>query len=164
MPHPAGRDDALMPQPATIIRDPTPADEPAWRQLWSQYNAFYQASIPEAVTAQTWRRVLEPGSPMFGRLAAADGEIVGFSVSVLHDSSWTIAPVCYLEDLFVAPKFRGRGCGRLLIQDLVERARAEGWSRLYWHTRASNPARPLYDEFAKVDDFVRYRRTLPDVI
>lgn len=153
-----------MPQSATIIRDPTPADQTAWRQLWSQYNAFYEASIPEAVTAQTWRRMLDPASPMFGRLATANDEVAGFSVSVLHDSSWTIAPVCYLEDLFVAPKFRGRGFGRLLITDLMNRAKANGWSRLYWHTRATNPARRLYDEFAKADDFVRYRRTFPDVI
>ena len=77
-------------------------------------------------------------------------------------STWTVAPVCYLEDLFVAPSFRGDGIGRLLIQDLVDRAKSNGWSRLYWHTRANNPARHLYEEFAKADDFVRYRRTFPE--
>lgn len=79
---------------------------------------------------------------------------------MLHDGTWTVAPICYLEDLFVAPEFRGHGFGRLLIQDLVDRGAAKSWSRLYWHTRAGNPARRLYDEFATVDDFVRYRRTL----
>jgi len=150
------------PKPAIIIRDPTAADEMAWRTLWSGYNAFYEVTIPEVVTARTWQRMLDPASPMFGRLAVADGEAAGFSVCVLHDSTWTSAPACYLEDLFVAPKFRGRGYGRALIADLVDRARAKGRSRLYWHTRASNPARRLYDEFAKVDDFVRYRRPFPE--
>jgi GNAT superfamily N-acetyltransferase len=147
---------------AIIIRDPEPADKMAWRTLWSCYNAFYEVTIPEAVTARTWQRMLDPASPMFGRLAVADGEVIGFSVSVLHDSTWTSAPVCYLEDLFVAPKFRGHGHGRSLIADLVDRAKANCWSRLYWHTRASNPARRLYDEFAKADDFVRYRRPFPE--
>jgi GNAT superfamily N-acetyltransferase len=142
------------------IRDPTAADETAWHELWSQYNAFYETDIPEAVTAQTWRRMLDPASPMFGRLAVAGRETVGFSVSVPHESTWTIAPVCYLEDLFVAPAWRGRGIGRLLIQDVIDRAKTNGWSRLYWHTRADNPARRLYDEFAAADDFVRYRRSL----
>jgi GNAT superfamily N-acetyltransferase len=150
------------PKPAIIICDPAPADEMAWRTLWSGYNAFYEVTIPEGVTARTWQRMLDPASPMFGRLAVADREIAGFSVCVLHDSTWTSAPACYLEDLFVAPKFRGRGCGRALIADLVDRAKANGWSRLYWHTRASNPARRLYDEFATADDFVRYRRPFPD--
>jgi len=146
-----------------IIRDPTPTDERAWRDLWSAYNAFYETNIPEAVTARIWQRILDPASAIFSRLAALDGDVVGFSISVLHESSWTIAPLCYLEDLFVAPKFRGHGFGRLLIADLVDRAKSEGWSRLYWHTRATNPARRLYDEFAKADDFIRYRRTFPGI-
>jgi GNAT superfamily N-acetyltransferase len=149
-----------MPQPAALIRDPTAADETAWRALWSQYNAFYETTIPEAVTAQTWRRMLDPALPLFGRLAIVDRAVVGFSISVLHDSTWTRVPVCYLEDLFVAPAARGRGIGRLLIQDVVDRAKANSWSRLYWHTRANNPARRLYDEFAAADDFVRYRLPL----
>jgi GNAT superfamily N-acetyltransferase len=153
-----------MPQSTMFIRDPTPTDETAWRALWSQYNAFYETSIAEAVTARTWRRILDPASPIFARLAVVEGEVTGFCVSVLHDSTWTIAPVCYLEDLFVAPEYRGRGCGRRLIADVVDRARSNGWSRLYWHTRANNPARGLYDEFAKADDFVRYRRAFPEVL
>lgn len=142
------------------IRDPMPTDEAAWRGLWSQYNAFYETHIPEAVTAYTWRRLLDPTSSLFGRLAVIDGEGIGFSVSVLHASTWTIGPVCYLEDLFVAPEFRGRGCGRLLITDVIDRAKAKGCARVYWHTRANNPARRLYDEFAGTDDFVRYRLAL----
>ena len=139
------------------IRDPAAADEAAWRGLWSQYNAFYEAIIPEAVTATTWQRVLDPAFPMFGRIGVADGEVIGFCICVLHASTWTIGPVCYLEDLFVAPEFRGRGCARMLIADALERAKTNGWPQLYWHTRAGNPARRLYDEFAEADDFVRYR-------
>ncbi len=148
-----------MVQPA-VIRDPTATDEASWRILWSQYNAFYETTIAEPVTAQTWRRMLDPASPIFGRLAVDGREVVGFSISVLHDSTWTTAPVCYLEDLFVAPASRGCGFGRLLIKDVVDRAQAKGWSRLYWHTRANNPARRLYNEFTAADDFVRYRLLL----
>ena len=151
-----------MAAPTIAIRDPASVDETAWRELWLQYNAFYEVSIPEAVTARTWQRILDPASPVFGRLAAVDGATIGFSISLLHDSTWTIAPVCYLEDLFVAPRFRGRGAGRLLIADLVKRAEANGWARLYWHTRSGNPARRLYDEFATADDFVRYRRSFAE--
>ena len=152
-----------MPDAAIIIRDPIAADEMAWRELWSGYNAFYEASIPEAVTAHTWQRLLDPASSMFGRLAITDGEVAGFSLCIVHDSSWAIGSYCYLEDLFVAPEFRGRGCGRALIQDLVDRANANGWSRLYWHTRVNNPARRLYDEFNRADDFVRYRLAFPEI-
>jgi GNAT superfamily N-acetyltransferase len=106
----------------------------------------------------TWQRLLAPGSNMFGRLAEWQGAVAGFTVCVLHPGSWTLAPICYLEDLFVNADARGHRIGHALIEDLVTIARDRGWSRLYWHTRAGNEAaRRLYDSFAVADDFVRYR-------
>jgi GNAT superfamily N-acetyltransferase len=151
-----------MPDWTISIRDPQPTDETAWRELWAGYNAFYETVLPETVTARTWQRVLDPASPICGRLAVANDTVAGFSICVLHEGTWVVAPICYLEDLFVAPKFRGQGLGRMLVADLVQHARMKGWSRLYWHTRNSNPARQLYDEFTKADDFVRYKLNLPD--
>ena len=64
---------------------------------------------------------------------------------------------CYLEDLFVSPEARGSGAGRALIEAVLERARAHGWDKVYWHTREDNArARALYDSFTGADDFVRY--------
>jgi GNAT superfamily N-acetyltransferase len=142
------------------IRDPAAADEAAWRRLWSGYCTFYEANVPETVTARTWQRILDAKSPVFGRLAVAGNSVVGFSIGVLHEGTWAVTPVCHLEDLFVDPQSRRKGIGRLLIQDLVDRARSNGWSQIYWHTRASNPARRLYDRFVPADDFVRYRMLL----
>ena len=143
------------------IRDPAPHDEGAWRILWAGYCAFYETSVAEAVTAGTWAKMLAPGSPLFGRFGEWKGEVAGFTVSVVHQGSWTLDPICYLEDLFVAPKARGNGIGSALVADLLARAKERGWSRLYWHTQQGNaPARRLYDKFAVADDFVRYRLTL----
>lgn len=139
------------------IRDPIPADEAAWRRLWSAYNESQDGVVPEAVTRHTWRRILDPASPVFARLAEHSDEVVGFSVNVVHEGTWTIAPICYLEDLFVDSPHRGHGVGRMLIGDLIDLAQARGWSRLYWHSRSGNPARRLYDQFVASDDYVRYR-------
>ena len=143
---------------ALLIRDPRPEDEAQWRRLWAAYCAFYETAVSEEVTEATWRRLFAPGSGIFGRIAEWRGTVAGFTVSVLHPGSWTITPICYLEDLFVDPGARGRGIGRALIEDLVQRGREQGWSHIYWHTRQSNDAaRRLYDAFATADDFVRYR-------
>jgi GNAT superfamily N-acetyltransferase len=149
-------------QAPSVIRDPAPSDESAWWRLWAGYCAFYETDVPEAVTAGTWARLLTAGSPLFGRIAEWEGRVAGFTTSILHQGSWTLHPICYLEDPFVPPEARGHGIGRALIEDLLARAKERGWSRLYWHTREGNaPARRLYDKFAAADDFVRYRIILP---
>lgn len=139
-----------------IIRDAGAADEAAWLALWAGYNAFYEASVAPEVTARTWQRILGTDSALTCRVADMDGTVVGFSISLLHEGTWVVEPVCYLEDLFVDPSCRGKGIGRKLIEDLVTSGKSQGWSRLYWHTRQDNPARRLYDEFVSADDFVRY--------
>lgn len=144
-------------QTGIVMRDLAAADREAWRQLWAGYNAFYQTEVAPRVSERTWERLLDATVPLFGRVAECEGRVVGFSLSVLHEGTWVEAPICYLEDLFVDPAWRGRGIGRRLIDDLVALARARGWSRLYWHTQRDNPARQLYDEYAQADDFVRYR-------
>ncbi|NHN91158.1 GNAT family N-acetyltransferase [Acetobacter sicerae] len=143
-----------------VIRDAQASDEIAWRQLWAGYNRFYEATVPPDVTRHTWERLLDATNPLFCRVAEKAGEVIGFTNNVLHEGTWVAEPICYLEDLFVTPEARGGGVGRALIRDLVDLGRKQGWSRLYWHTREDNPARKLYDEFVKADDFVRYRMDL----
>jgi GNAT superfamily N-acetyltransferase len=139
------------------IRDALPTDRKDWHRLWAGYNAFYEASVPPQTTARTWQRILEPESAMLGRVAELGGRVVAFSISILHEGTWTVEPICYLEDLFVDPAWRDQGIGSKLIEDLLALGKARGWSKLYWHTRRNNPARFLYDMFAEADDFVRYR-------
>lgn len=144
-----------------IIRDAESRDEAPWRRLWAGYLTFYDVDVPEAVTAYTWERILDPNVPIFCRIAEHDGTVVGFAISTLHPSTWTRDLNCYLEDLFVAADARGRGVGRALIDDLLALARQRGWSRLYWHTNTGNAtARRLYDQYIEADDFVRYRMVL----
>lgn len=139
------------------VRDAAPTDEPRWRALWADYLRFYRTELTEAVTADTWRRILDPASALFCRVATLDEQVVGFAVCVLHEGTWSPAPVCYLEDLFVDDSTRGGGAGRALIDDLAARGRRDGWRRLYWHTQNGNAvARRLYDHYASVSDFVRY--------
>jgi GNAT superfamily N-acetyltransferase len=141
------------------IRSAVAADEAAWRTLWDGYLAFYRADITADVTARTWQRIMDPAAPMIARVAPApDGRLLGFTIAVLHETTWAIHPDCYLEDLFVAAAGRGRGIGRALIDDLFALARARGWARLYWHTRRDNTvARRLYDTYGEADAYVRYR-------
>ena len=140
-----------------VIRSALPGDEAAWRRLWKGYCDFYETRLPGAVTDRTWKRILDPDSAIMCVVAEADGQVQGFANCVVHENTWETQPVCYLEDLFVAPAARGRGIGGALIEWLRNAMRAEGWARLYWMTAHDNTAaRALYDRFAEADGFVRY--------
>lgn len=148
-------------EPRLVVRAPRPEDELAFRTLWQRYLDFYEADVPDTVSAATWRRILDERSPIFARLAEREGDVVGFAVALSHENTWSVSPVCYLEDLFVSEHVRTQGIGRALIHSLLEVCRSAGWSRLYWHTRIDNArARRLYESFVSADDFVRYRIVL----
>jgi GNAT superfamily N-acetyltransferase len=139
------------------IRACAPADEPAWRALWQAYCDFYGVQLADEVTQRTWKRILDPDSAVMCVVAEVEGQVRGFANCVVHENTWETQAICYLEDLYVAPAARGLGIGRALIEWLRNAMRAEGWARLYWHTRSNNEtARRLYDRFAEADDFVRY--------
>ena len=139
------------------IRACAPADEPAWRALWQAYCDFYGVQLADEVTQRTWKRILDPDSAVMCIVAEVEGRVVGFAHCVVHENTWETQPVCYLEDLFVAPQARGQGVATALIEWLRNAMRAEGWARLYWMTAADNAqARRVYDRFAQADGFVRY--------
>jgi GNAT superfamily N-acetyltransferase len=143
------------------IKDCESGDFASWRALWDEYLAFYKVSLPDEVTAATWARLMDAGSPVKARLAVSGGQVVGFAIHHHHASTWVMADDCYLEDLFVDASARGCGAGRMLLQDVIDLARARGWGRVYWHTDEGNTrARALYDSFAPYDGHVRYRLKL----
>lgn len=136
-------------------------DHAGWRGIWDEYLAFYKVDLAEDVSEHTWQRLLDPASPLKGRVAERDGKVLGFALYMTHGSTWVIGDDCYLEDLCVTQTARGEGIGRALIGDLIALGRSGKWNRLYWHTNESNTqARALYDSFVKSDGHIRYRMRL----
>lgn len=136
------------------------ADEGQWRELWQGYLTFYQASVPDHVTALTWNRLLDPEAPILGLCAAEPGgRLLGIVHYLYHPVTWAAGPRCYLEDLFTAPEARGRGVGRALIEAVYTAADARGADQVYWLTQEFNAtARRLYDQVATATPFMKYRR------
>jgi GNAT superfamily N-acetyltransferase len=131
------------------------ADHGRWLELARGYKAFYKTVVTEAQYARAWRRLLDEDR-VHGLGARLDGELVGITHYFLHTATWH-DKVCYLQDLFVDPKVRGRGVARALIEAVAAAARARGAERMYWHTQDHNAvARALYDKVAKHNHFIRY--------
>jgi len=136
-------------------------DRAEWAKLWRGYNNFYERQIPAAVTNATWDRFFDAYEPLHALVAERDGKLIGLVHFIYHRSTSVDGPTCYLQDLFTAPKARGAGVGRALIEAVYERARGGGADRVYWHTHETNEtAMRLYDKVAVRNGFVVYAKDL----
>ena len=145
------------------IRFVIPADYAQWLPLWEGYNAFYERSGPTAlapdITAMTWARFFDSYEPVHALVAESGGELLGLTHYLFHRSTTSIAPTCYLQDLFTSAAARGKGVGRALIEGVYAQARLAGSSRVYWQTHETNhTAMQLYDKVAEHSGFVVYRK------
>jgi GNAT superfamily N-acetyltransferase len=143
------------------VRPLAARDRAVWLALFKGYIAFYEAAVAEDVIDTLWQRLMagEEGFPM--ALVAIDGadRPVGLAHVLFHRSTWANGWYCYLEDLFVDPRERGKGIGRALIRAVYAEADARGCNRTYWMTQETNAtARALYDKVATKSPFVQYRR------
>ena len=58
--------------------------------------------------------------------------IVGLAVWFLNYSTWQGKHGIYLEDLYIRPKYRGKGYGKSLLQHLAAKCIANGYGRFQW--------------------------------
>jgi GNAT superfamily N-acetyltransferase len=132
-----------------------------WDTLWCGYLAYYETERPADVRRIAFDKLMDGTSRLHGRLALVDDEPVGLVHYIFHDHMWRPEGVCYLQDLFADPNYRGGGVGRALITSVYEAADAVGIPRVYWLTQDFNhTARKLYDKVARLSPFIKYDRVL----
>jgi GNAT superfamily N-acetyltransferase len=146
-----------------IIRPVVREDFAQWLPLWEGYNKFYGRSGPTAqpdeITKMTWARFFDAYEPVHALVAEHEGKLIGLVHYLFHRSTISIAPTCYLQDLFTTESARGKGIGRRLINAVYEQAKLAGVARVYWLTHETNStAMQLYDKVADRSGFVVYRK------
>lgn len=146
--------------PIVTIRPLAAKDEARWRVLCSGYLDFYKSSVPEAVYASTFARLLGDDTQDFhGMVAELDSGVVGLVHYLFHRHCWRIENVCYLQDLYADPAVRGTGIGRKLIEAVYQAADEAGAPAVYWLTQEDNAVgRRLYDRVGQKTDFIKYAR------
>ena len=91
-----------------------------------------------------------------------EGEPAGFAVWFRSYSTWLARNGLYLEDLYVTPKHRGGGVGKMLLRHLARVAVEEGCARFEWSVLDWNePAIRVYDAIGAEpqNEWIRYRLT-----
>ncbi len=141
------------------IRPLRASDESQWRDLWTGYLDYYEASVPEVVYQSTFARLLGDDPQDFTCLVAErDGALLGLTHYLFHRHAWKIENVCYLQDLYASPEARGTGIGRKLIEAVYQAADQAGSANVYWLTQDFNhTARKLYDRIGTLTPFIKYQ-------
>ena len=134
------------------IRPATPEDIPEILALIREL-ADYEREPASAVATE--EDLLRDG---FGlekrfhcRMAEWEGAVAGFVLYFYNYSTWRGHAGIYVEDLFVRPRFRGKGIGKALLASVAAVAAAERCPRLEWSVLDWNtPAIDFYKSLAAV--------------
>ena len=116
-----------------MIRSTTPADVPAVLAL--------ERACPTAAhwNESEYKLIFDPGATPRLLLVAEDKTVVGFIVAR------ALAPEWEIENVAVAPEWRGRGIGSLLVMAVLRQAKSRSVASIFLEVRASNgAARALY--------------------
>lgn len=97
---------------------------------------------------------------LFGLVAKIDGNPVGMAlISFYRLATFSGRRVCYVEDLFVAEEFRGRGIGRALFERINAISIERGCIKTEWKCLAWNSAaRQFYEKIGgcSSDEWLNY--------
>lgn len=140
------------------VRPVTAADKADWQALWTLYLEFYETERAQDIHDLAWARIHDDAEPMFSQIAVNEtGKAVGLVNYLYHRNFWQAENVCYLNDLFVLPETRGTGAGRKLIEAVVDHAKGDSITEVYWLTAKDNhAAKRLYDSVVEQFPFDVY--------
>jgi GNAT superfamily N-acetyltransferase len=115
------------------IRPARVDDVPIILQLIRDLATYERAPAEVVATEEQLIDVLFGERPVAEVLLAFERESpIGFAVYFYNFSTWLGRPGLYLEDLFVKPQERGKGCGRALLVELAKIARDRRCGRMEW--------------------------------
>jgi len=110
----------------------------------AEYERDPQAAV--ATAAGLLRDGFGPEPKFRVDIAEWSGEPAGFAFYFWNYSTWQGKPGLYLEDLFVRPRFRGKGIGKALLVHLARVAVKNNCGRLVWQVLDWNtPAIEFYE-------------------
>ena len=123
----------MPPASPFTLRSATPDDVPLILECIRGLAEYERLPHEVVATEELLRESLFGSRPAAEVVLAHEGEEpAGFALFFHNYSTFLGRPGLYLEDLFVFPRFRGRGLGRLLLAHLATLAVQRGCGRFEW--------------------------------
>ncbi|AUH71715.1 GNAT family N-acetyltransferase [Legionella sainthelensi] len=133
-------------------------DKRSWLRLWQEYLEFYHVSLLPAVTDNTLGKLLSNDEYMRCIVCCDAQDVpVGFLTLIIHLSTWSIAPECYVHDLYVNPAHRNKGVAKMLMDEVKQMSKSQKWSKIYWLTQmGNNTAQSFYNKIGTSEPWMVY--------
>lgn len=130
------------------IRKGTKADIPAALNLVKEL-ATYEKE-PDAVTTTIESMTADGFSEnpiYFLHVAEAEGNIVGIAIYFIMYSTWK-GRCLYLDDIVITEKYRRKGIGKLLFDEVIRETKRLNCKQLHWQVLDWNePAINFYNKY-----------------
>lgn len=134
-----------------------------WLEIYRFYAEHYEVQLTEDVVNTTWGWLMDKTHPLKGLVAEVDGRLIGLAhYRAMPRPLWG-KNIGFLDDIIVAPAFRGSEAAKLLLNELKSIGYREKWGTVRWLTRDNNyRARALYDKVALKTDLNLYEMNCGD--
>src|SRR5580658_547222 len=125
-----------------VITKVTPARIPELLKLIRELARFEHLEHEMEATVESLRESLTGHRAVAGALLAdCDGKLIAYAIYFFTFSSFVGRRGLWLEDVYVSPKFRGRGLGRRLIEAVARIGAKRNcgrfeWTALNWNRKA----------------------------
>jgi len=144
------------------LRKALPEDTPLILEFikgLADYERLSDMVVADAETLREW--IFDKGKAEV-IFALIDGEEAGFALYFYNFSTFLGRAGIYIEDLYVKPEHRGKGCGKALFKEIANIAAKEGCGRVEWWCLDWNkPSIEFYRKFGAeaMDEWTVYRLT-----
>ena len=130
------------------IRRAVKEDCPRLLELVKELALYEKAPQEVTVTAEHFEESGFGSNPVWWAFVAEEnGVIQGFALYYIRYSTWK-GQTMYLEDILVTEAARGKGIGKLLMDQLIIEAIEKGFSRIVWQVLEWNePAINFYKKY-----------------
>lgn len=131
-----------------LIRPAVQSDCPRLMELIRELAEYEKAPQEVTVSVAHFEQSGFGPKPLWWALCAeADGIVVGFALYYIRYSTWK-GQAMYLEDILVTLAMRGKGIGKMLMDELIQTAAKLGFKRIVWQVLEWNePAINFYKKY-----------------